>query len=223
MNAPILKATDLSKTFSFPQKIEILQNINLTVYPGDTVAIMGASGEGKTTLLHILGSLDKPNSGSVEILGKPANAKTRLHEIGFVFQNYNLLEDLSLLENVLLPAKIARMPTIEGSPIYKRATALLEKVNLIQRKDYPITLLSGGEKQRGALARAFINNPSLILADEPSGNLDHVSSKEVHNLLISMAKEEKKGLIVPTHDLELARLCEKKWQLKEACLFPVNL
>ncbi len=219
MKTPLLKASSLSKSFLYPKRVDLLQNISLTLYPEETLSIMGTSGEGKTTLLHILGSLEKPDQGEVRVLGKLPSNHTRLYDLGFIFQNYNLLEDLTVLENVLLPAKIARKPTGKGSFSRERALWLLDQVSLFPRKDFPSSLLSGGERQRCTLARALINDPSIILADEPSGSLDSATSEKIHNLLVSLVKTEKKGLIVVTHDEELASLCDRKMLLKKGSLF----
>lgn len=220
MKPLLLEAKNLHKVFHFPEKTAILRGVSLEVFAGDSIAILGASGEGKTTLLHILGGLDLPDQGSLYILGKPPSRDALLHEVGFIFQNFNLLEDLTVLENVLLPARIARHPLSEK--LYHRAETLLEEVNLSARKHFPARVLSGGEKQRCALARALINEPALLLADEPSGNLDHATSQQMHQLLLKVTKQQSQGLIIATHDWELASLCKKKWALKEGCLFPVN-
>ncbi|MGE5196646.1 MAG: ABC transporter ATP-binding protein, partial [Anaerolineae bacterium] len=182
-------------------------------------AIMGKSGEGKSTLLHILGTLERPCLGELEILNKPVTAARsillRRHQIGFIFQAHNLLEDFSVLENILMPAQIARLPISITSASYRIALDFLERVGLKQRADFPAKLLSGGEKQRVAIARAFCNDPSLILADEPSGNLDRNNSRTIHQLLIQAAKDNGKTLIVATHDQELANLCDRLLILKE--------
>ncbi len=219
MKSPLLKAIRVTKSFFYPEKITVLKEVSLTLNPGESLSIMGASGEGKTTLLHILGSLEKPDSGELQILGKTPSSQTRLYDLGFIFQNYNLLEDLTVLQNVLLPAKIGRKPTGKNSYAYKRALYLLDLVGLSSRSGFPLSLLSGGERQRCAIARALINNPSLLLADEPSGSLDYETSQKIHELLLYLAKKEKKGLVIATHDLELASLCEKKVLLKQGSLF----
>lgn len=217
----VLTARNIFKSFHFPQKVEVLSGVSLELSPGESIAICGRSGEGKTTLLHILGSLEEPDSGQIEIAGQPysssKNAKLRNHSIGFIFQAFNLLEDFTLLENVLMPARIAR----------KRADRtygleLLKKVGLESRADFPAKLLSGGEKQRAALARALCNNPDLILADEPSGNLDRANASQIGELLFSLVKQEKKSLILVTHDESLAKLCDKRYLLSEGKLLLQN-
>lgn len=206
----ILRAKNIYK--SYP-KVKVLSGISLTVAPGETLAICGRSGEGKTTLLHILGTLEEPDSGELEIAGQRltrANASTlRNQQIGFVFQAYNLLEDFTTLENVLMPARIARHPISR-----QKGLELLSLVGLQDRADFPAKHLSGGERQRAAIARALCNNPNLILADEPSGNLDRANAKKIGEILISL----KKSLILVTHDPDLAALCDKQYLLKEGCL-----
>jgi lipoprotein-releasing system ATP-binding protein len=213
MTDPVLKATKVRKVLTKPQHIEILKGISLQINHGESLAIMGASGEGKTTLLHLLGTLDRPTSGTLEVMGNEMSAsapnKVRNAHIGFVFQSYNLLDDHSVLENVLMPAVIGRQNTQPGSPAFKRACELLDRVGLSRLAHYPAKLLSGGEKQRVAIARALCNNPDLILADEPSGNLDNATSQEVHSLLLDCVNIENKALIVVTHDPVLAGLCDK--------------
>ena len=207
MNEVILKAENLKKTFSNPQKCQILKGVSLTVHAGETIAIMGPSGVGKSTLLHILGTLDTPTDGSLEIRGKnalgEASAALRNQHIGFVFQNYNLLDEYSVLDNVLMPTKIARVSGKE-----EHAKKLLEEVGLEGHLNHLAKQLSGGEKQRAAIARALCNNPDLILADEPTGNLDDANSDRIHEILISSAKNLNKGLIVATHNHELAKQCD---------------
>ncbi len=219
---PILKASALSKKFLRPQNVDILRDITLELYPRESIAIMGASGEGKSTLLHILGTLESATGGELEIAGKSvaasSSADIRNHHIGFVFQSYNLLADYSALHNVLMPALIAGHDIGKGSKSYCRAVELLKRVGLVDRMHFPTKLLSGGEKQRVAIARALCNNPEIILADEPSGNLDHATSVVIHNLLLECAEHDHKGLIIVTHDEELAKLCTHKLILKEGQL-----
>lgn len=203
-----LEAQGITKHFDHPHRIEILKGIYLSVAAGSSIAIMGASGEGKSTLLHILGTLEAPSSGSLVIAGeKNPTPKLRNQQIGFVFQAFNLLEDYTVLQNVMMPSLIA------GKKERKRALQLLKRVGLEERASFPAKLLSGGEKQRVAIARAFCNNPQIIMADEPSGNLDHKNSKIIHDLLLGCVKEEKKTLIVVTHDQELANLCDHTYHL----------
>jgi len=214
----VLIARNLFKSFRFPQKVEILSGVSLELSAGESIAICGRSGEGKTTLLHILGALEEPDSGQIEIAGQPYStsncAQLRNLSIGFIFQAFNLLEDFTLLENVLMPARIARRKVDRTYGL-----ELLKKVGLESRADFPAKLLSGGEKQRAALARALCNNPDLILADEPSGNLDRSNASQIGELLFSLVKQEKKSLILVTHDESLAKLCDKQYLLREGKLF----
>jgi lipoprotein-releasing system ATP-binding protein len=220
---PTLIASHLQKTFIDPVRIEILKDVSLEAAQGETIAIMGRSGEGKSTLLHLIGALETPTAGQIKIAGIELTtsnaARIRNRYIGYIFQAFHLLEDDSVLENVLMPAKIARLPTHKGSPQYLRAIQLIELVGLTERIHFPTKLLSGGEKQRVAIARALCNDPNLILADEPSGNLDRANSKIIHSLLIRCAREFNKTLIVVTHDEELAGLCDRVLRLKEGCLY----
>lgn len=218
----ILEAEDIHKTFQGPPPFSVLKGVNLQVGRGESVAIMGRSGEGKSTLLHILGTLDTPDKGQVIIGGKQAFSSSlnsiRSHQIGFIFQSFHLLQDLSVLENVLMPAMIARLPCGKGSPAYKRALALIERVGLGEHAHQLAKLLSGGEKQRAAIARALCNDPEIILADEPSGNLDLANAKIIHDLLINMVKEEGRSLILVTHSPELASMCDRVYSLQQGVL-----
>lgn len=213
----LLRAKGLKKAYFHPTKCEILKGVDLEVGPGETVAIMGPSGVGKSTLLHILGTLDAPSSGSLEIAGKNAlgemSATIRNHHIGFVFQNYNLLDEYTVLDNVLMPSRIGRLGNREDG-----AKLLLEEVGLTDHLHHFAKQLSGGEKQRAAIARALCNDPDLILADEPSGNLDEANSEKIHEMLIETAKKRGKGLIVVTHNQALAKQCDFIYTLHEGTL-----
>ena len=218
----VLEAVDIAKSFHYPQKIQILEKISLKLFAGESIAIMGASGEGKTTLLHILGTLEKPDQGSVKINGENiadiSSDKIRNQSIGFIFQAYHLLDDLSVIDNILMPARIGRKKITKNSPVYQRALDLIKEVDLEDRACFPVKLLSGGEKQRVAIARALCNDPDLILADEPSGNLDFKNSSHIHELLFTSVKKRNKALIVVTHDKELANKCDKIYILKNGKL-----
>ena len=211
----ILKALRLSKTFSFPQKTTLFTCLSLELAPGESLAITGRSGSGKTTLLHILGTLEKADEGEIYIKEKlltPANgALLRRRNIGFVFQSCHLLEDFTLLENILMPARIARDPKPSAFGLH-----LLDQVGLADRAYFPAKLLSGGEKQRAAIARALCNNPDLILADEPTGNLDQRNAEAIGSLLVSIVEKQKKGLILATHDTSLSSLCKQRHVLGPA-------
>jgi len=187
---------------------------------------MGNSGEGKSTLLHILGTLEAPTSGMLMITGNDALAgshnRIRNKNIGFVFQNFHLLDHYSALDNVLMPARIAGMNTKKGSTSYLRGQQLLEEVGLDNRAVFPVQLLSGGEKQRVALARALCNDPDIILADEPSGNLDDKNSSQIYRLLLNFSQKHHKALIVVTHDPLLANLCSRVFLLKQGALTDIT-
>lgn len=211
----ILEAKEIFKSFHKPKRVEVLSDLSLSLKKGKSIAITGKSGEGKTTLIHILGTLEKPDSGTIEFLRKPIEdiATFRNKKVGFIFQSYNLLEDLSVLDNVLMPARIGKVK-IDKVNAFK----LLREVDMEERINFPIRLLSGGEKQRVAIARAFCNDPEIILADEPSGNLDSITSRSVYELLLKFVKEREKSLIVVTHDKELSSLCDETFTLKSGHL-----
>lgn len=218
----VLKASQLCKAFYIPHKVAILNSVDLTVQRGESVAIMGRSGQGKTTLLHLLGTLEQPCSGSLEIAGHQVTRRTRNtirnRHVAFVFQAFHLLEDDTVLNNVLMPARIARCDVSPSSEAYRRAMELIERVGLSERIEFRAKLLSGGEKQRVALARALCNNPDIIFADEPSGNLDAYTSQTIHALLLEFAAQGDKALIVVTHNAELAALCTTRYQLESGLL-----
>src|SRR6185295_11337619 len=176
-NNPILAAKKIVKRFAGPTEVEILKGIDLELYPHKSCAIIGKSGEGKTTLLHILGTIDEPSEGVIIVDGKKVEAhnrdQLRNRHYGFIFQAFHLINDTSVLENILLPAAIARLPTKKGSAAHARAEELAHMVGLEKRLHFAAMKLSGGERQRVAIARAFMNDRGIIFADEPTGNLDH--------------------------------------------------
>lgn len=215
MDTPLLLvARGLRKTYSIVGRtLEVLRNVDLDVRRGEFLALVGASGAGKSTLLHLLGGLDHPNSGEIHFenhdLRKLSNAdlsKLRNSRIGFVFQAYHLLPELSSLENVSLPARMLRLSSSEAAT---RATRLLTRVGLGQRLDHRPYELSGGEQQRVAIARALVNNPDLILADEPTGNLDSHTGSGIIDLLCELRAERNATLIIATHDLNVAGRAER--------------
>jgi lipoprotein-releasing system ATP-binding protein len=212
-----LIATNLHKTFASPTKLNILSGVSLTARPGESISISGRSGEGKTTLLHILGGLEKADQGELLIHNTKLNASNaaslRNQHIGFIFQAFHLLEDWSAIDNVLMPAKIGRTSATESMGLH-----LLEQVGLQSRAHFPVKLLSGGEKQRVAIARALCNNPSILLADEPTGNLDEENSKLIGALLLSLAQTHNKIVIIATHDPHLASLCTTHHTLSQGTL-----
>jgi lipoprotein-releasing system ATP-binding protein len=220
---PLLVAQTITKSFYYPNIIQILKEISLEIAAGESVAIVGRSGEGKSTLLQILGTLEDPCGGELYIAGEKviSSNRTRLRneKIGFIFQSFHLLEDYTALENILMPARIARQPIGKGSKAEKRALFLLEKVGLSDRAHFHTKLLSGGEKQRVALARAMCNDPCLILADEPTGNLDSQTAQLIHEILINFAQNPSKALLLVTHDRELAGLCSRQYELHNGILY----
>jgi lipoprotein-releasing system ATP-binding protein len=213
----ILEAHQLEKNFYHPHKVKILKNISLQVQTGESVAIIGRSGEGKSTLLQILGTLEPPCAGLLKIDNQPISLsnKSRIRNelIGFVFQSFHLLEDYTALENVLMPARIGRKSVKTGSLAEEKGIELLHKVGLKNRAHFHTKFLSGGEKQRVALARAMCNDPKLIFADEPTGNLDRQTANLMHDILLNFIHEEQKALILVTHDSELAKLCSTCYEL----------
>ena len=221
-SSPLVEATNLSKSFpDMGSFVDVLRNTSLLIHRGESLAITGPSGAGKSTLLHILGTIEAPSSGTLTIAGKNALvgdvASLRNNHIGFIFQNFNLLPDYTTFENVCMPGKIGRRPLNRA-----RAHELLDAVHLSAKKTTLARHLSGGEKQRVALARALYNDPDLILADEPSGNLDEEQSGLVHDLLLTLAKERQKALVIVTHDRALARLCDTTYLLHHAHLTPLQ-
>ena len=222
----ILKAKNIQKAFTHPIKTQILKGIDLEVEVGETVSIMGRSGEGKSTLLHILGTLEKACDGKLEIAGHDADSFNksiiRNKHIGFVFQSFHLLEDCTALENVLMPARIARRSVSQKSEAFEYAHHLLERVGLEDRINHNVKQLSGGEKQRVSIARALCNDPDLILADEPSGNLDHQNAEIIYEILFSFVNEKNKSLITVTHDNSLANRCQTRYQLQGGYLVNTN-
>jgi lipoprotein-releasing system ATP-binding protein len=206
---PLITARNLRKTYALGRRsLEVLCGVDLTVDRGEFLALRGASGAGKSTLLHLLGGLDTPNAGEIRFNGRDlvalsngAMAEFRNRSVGFIFQSYHLLPELDALENVCLPARMARISIDDCVP---RAQQLLERVGLKDRMDHKPYELSGGEQQRVAIARALINEPALILADEPTGNLDSHTGEGIIELLCAIQRERQATLIVATHDTEVA-------------------
>lgn len=221
----LLVAKQITKTFVTPVPIQILCGIDLELHRGETIALIGASGGGKSTLLHLLGALDMPTTGEVSILGQTItghnSAELRNTSIGFMFQAFYLLEDYTAMENALMPACIGRKEVSSSSPTYQRVEKLMYAVGLQHRMHHHTKLLSGGEKQRLALVRALCNDPDILIADEPTGSLDHSTAQELYHTIQMWAYEQQKGLIIATHDLELARRCQKMYLLKEGRLHQI--
>lgn len=218
----VLRAEGVRKVYrSGGQDLEVLRGINIDLREGETVAITGASGVGKSTLLHILGALDRPTEGKLRIrtvdvlaLDDDERAQFRNRHVGFVFQFHNLLPEFTALENVMMPALIAR----HADGMQARARELLTLVGLDHRLEHRPGELSGGECQRVAVARALIMKPELVLADEPSGNLDHESSGRLHDLLRQLARVENQAFLVMTHDRDLAASLDRTGHIDAGCL-----
>jgi lipoprotein-releasing system ATP-binding protein len=225
-SGPVLEATGVTKGYrgGDGSLLRILDGVDLTVVPGEMVAVVGASGAGKSTLLHVLGALDQPDTGTVQVVGRPtvglsdpALAALRNVSIGFVFQFHHLLREFSALENVMMPLRIAGVAPSEAR---ERAAALLERVGLAARQSHRPAELSGGEQQRTAVARALAARPALLLADEPSGNLDVHNAERLHDLLAELMRETGVGVVVVTHNRSLAARASRVLQLAEGRLRP---
>ena len=202
-----LEVVDLRKSFAAPngERIEVLRGISFEIKASECAAITGASGSGKSTLLHLLGGLEDPDHGSLTAF--------RREQIGFVFQFHYLLPDLSALENVALPLLIGR-----SRDAFQRATDLLDQTGLAGRLDHPVSHLSGGEQQRVAVARALITEPRLVLADEPTGNLDVLVGEEIGRTLVNYAKTHTAIVVIATHSPSLAQLCDYSLVLEDGRL-----
>ncbi len=215
-----LSAHDLHRSFQMgKRKLEVLRGVSLDVNPGEAVFLCGASGAGKSTLLYTLAGLERPEAGSVsfegtDVYGQGEKALSRMRNsaFGFVFQAYHLLPELTALENVMLPAMIA------GSPQKDAAQAALTRVGLGERLQHLPAELSGGEQQRVAIARALINSPRVIFADEPTGNLDSATGETIITLLLGLARDEKRTLLVVTHDAELATRGDRKLMMRDGVI-----
>ncbi|WP_156285994.1 ABC transporter ATP-binding protein [Oceanivirga salmonicida] len=209
----ILRLENLTKIYETKvEKIKILDNINFVVNDGDLISIQGKSGSGKSTLLNILGLLDTQYQGKIILEG------TRSENIGFVFQFHHLLPEFTAIENVAMPAL---RNSKDKNKVYEHAKELLGLVGLGDRLDFYPSELSGGQKQRVAIARALINNPKIILADEPTGNLDTENSININELFLKINKEKNKAIIIVTHSIELANIADKKYMLKNAKLVSI--
>jgi lipoprotein-releasing system ATP-binding protein len=218
MSEPLLAAHDLEKEYRIgPEVVRVLRGVTLTVNAGESVAVIGASGVGKSSLLHILGTLDRPTGGRVLFSGEDVFARSdaglarlRRTEVGFVFQFYNLLGEMTALENAMLPALLQRLTAVEAT---ERATAALKEVGLGDRMDHRPGELSGGEQQRVAIARALVGRPRIILADEPTGNLDPKTSEVIWDLFVQLQTGRGLAFVIATHNHDLAKKADRGYRL----------
>lgn len=216
----VLEAKGVFRSFQTGSVIlDVLKGVDLEIYQGEIVALIGPSGSGKSTLLHILGALDRPDKGSINLdsvevlsLNDKELAHLRNRTVGFVFQFHHLLPEFSALENVMLPKLIAGE---EIKSIENKALELLDEVGLKDRKDHKPGELSGGEQQRVAVARALINDPRIVIADEPSGNLDRNTAESLHNLILELNRSRNQTFVLATHNLELAQRANRIFKLKD--------
>jgi lipoprotein-releasing system ATP-binding protein len=224
----LLEARSIRKVFAGGdgQPLEVLRAVDLTVHRGEFVAVVGASGAGKSTLLHLLGALDRPSGGDVWLDGSryadlepDALAVLRNQKLGFVFQFHHLLREFSALENVMMPLLVAGLATRQAR---SRAEELLSVVGLAGRMTHRPAELSGGEQQRCAVARALVHDPGLVLADEPSGNLDHANADRLHEVFFRLAREYETAVVVVTHNRQLAGRADRILMLEDGRLEAVN-
>jgi lipoprotein-releasing system ATP-binding protein len=223
MTESVLEARNVQRRFQQgPVTLEVLQAVNVTILAAERLSIVGASGSGKTTLLQILGGLDKPSSGNVLVDGKDIHAlsekergELRNHAIGFVYQFHHLLPEFSALENVAMPLLVRRMHTGEAKD---RAREILKRVGLGERLTHRPHQLSGGERQRAAVARALVTQPKLVLADEPTGNLDGRNAEQVFELMLELNRERRTSLVIVTHDLRIAARMDRALHIENGTL-----
>lgn len=212
-------ATDIVKSFG---NLKVLKGVSLEVKKGEVVSIVGASGAGKTTLLHILGTLDRPDSGKLSIHGKEVSsfnkkqmAQFRNQHIGFIFQFHHLLPEFTALENICIPAFIGKK---DQKATKKKALEVLDFLGLAERKDHKPAALSGGEQQRVAVARALINDPGVVFADEPSGNLDSANANELHQLFFKLRADFNQTFVIVTHNEDLAKMADRSLLIKDGVI-----
>ncbi|AVJ17299.1 lipoprotein-releasing ABC transporter ATP-binding protein LolD [Serratia rhizosphaerae] len=222
-NHPLLQCDNLCKTYQEGNlHTDVLRNVSFAMQPGEMMAIVGSSGSGKSTLLHLLGGLDSPTSGSVVFKGQAMNslssaakAELRNRELGFIYQFHHLLPDFSALENAAMPLLIGGVKPAQAQ---EKAMEMLAAVGLDKRSKHRPSELSGGERQRVAIARALVNNPSLVLADEPTGNLDHRTADSIFDLLGELNVRQGTAFLVVTHDLQLAKRLNRQLEMRDGHL-----
>ncbi len=227
MSDAVLSLVDLKRTYKTRAgELEVLRGVNLEIMPGEIVGLIGPSGSGKSSLLHLAGLLEGPQGGEVRLQGQPtgglsdaARTALRRDRLGFIYQFHNLLPEFSALENVVLPARIAGTSVSEAN---LAAKALLEAVGLGGRLTHRPAELSGGEQQRVAIARALINKPSLIIADEPTGNLDPVTSATIFELFRTVVREQGAAALVATHNIQLAAMMDRVVRMENGVLMVVR-
>jgi ABC-type lipoprotein export system ATPase subunit len=227
----IVQADAITKAYQMGHRtLEVLRGVSVAIQPGETVAVIGPSGAGKSTLLHALGGLDQPSSGQVLFRGRDLyrlsprdRTAIRARHVGFMFQAYHLLPELDVLENVLLPTMTMWEMRRQRTQHREKAESLLTAVGLAERMHHTPLELSGGEQQRVALARALMNDPELVLADEPTGNLDSVTGDQVLKCLFSLTRERRHTLVLVTHNDEIAATCDRIIHLKDGRLIPSSM
>jgi len=227
MTEPVLEARNVARHFQQgPDTLEVLKGVNVSILAGERLSIVGASGSGKTTLLQVLGGLDRPSQGQVLVngkdihsLGEKERGELRNHAIGFVYQFHHLLPEFSALENVAMPLLVRRMKTSEAKD---RAAEILKRVGLGERLTHRPHQLSGGERQRAAVARALVTQPKLVLADEPTGNLDGKNAEGVFELMLELNRERRTSLVLVTHDLRIAARMDRTLEIEDGSLHEID-